>query len=259
MQTYDAFISYSHHADKQTAPTLQRGLENLNRRWLGRRRLRIFRDETDLSASPSLWGVIQEALDSSRFFILLASPKAANSKWVDQEVRRWLEIKPADKILLVVTDGEFRWSDARHDFDLDISTAIPPALFGAFPEEPLLLDLRNVKLGRHRNPKAQDAIATLAAPIHGKSKQDLLALEVQLIRRRLVITSLALASIAVLATGFSWQFVEATRMSTEAERQAAEAKKQSVEATAQRDIATRMSAEAERQAAEAKKQRDSAI
>lgn len=184
---YDAFISYSHRADRVTAPTLQKGLENLNRRWLGRRRLRIFRDETDLSVAPSLWGVIQQALTNSRFFILLASPDAAASKWVAQEVTQWVATKSKNTLLLVVTSGNYQWDDSRRDFDPAASSAIPPALLGVFSEEPLLLDLRGVELHGHRRADSQAAIATLAAPIHGRSKEELLGLEVQLFRRRMML------------------------------------------------------------------------
>src|SRR6266700_3671429 len=135
MPAYDAFISYSHRADRLTARLLQKGLENLDRRWFRPGRLKIFRDETDLSLAPSLWGLIEQALDQSRFFILLASPKASNSKWVEREVKRWLETKPASHILLALTGGGYAWDDVRHDFDRPASTAIPPALFGAYPEE----------------------------------------------------------------------------------------------------------------------------
>jgi WD40 repeat protein len=219
MQLFDAFISYSHRSDGLTAPTLQRGLENFNRNWFGHRRLRIFRDQTDLSVTPSLWGIIQEALGRSRFFILLASPEAAHSKWVDREVRQWLETKPANNILLVVTNGGCAWDDTRHDFDRLGSSAIPPALFGAFSEEPLFLDLRNDPLREYRSPKAQEAIATLAAPIHGKSKQELLGLEIQLIRKRLLAASVGLVLIAVLAAGFLWSALEASRQRDEARAQ----------------------------------------
>jgi hypothetical protein len=60
----------------------------------------------------------------------------------------------------------------------------------------------------------------LAAPIHGKSKEELLGLEVQLYRRRLLITVLAFALVAVLAAGFFWQATEAGRQRDEARRQA---------------------------------------
>lgn len=84
---YDAFISYSHAADGQLAPALQAGLQSLGKPWYRRRALRVFRDKTSLSASPELWPSIEHALATSRYFVLLASPEAARSRWVDQEVR----------------------------------------------------------------------------------------------------------------------------------------------------------------------------
>ena len=45
---------------------------------------------TGLTVTPALWGAIVAALDSSEYFLLLASPQAAKSHWVDQEVRHWL-------------------------------------------------------------------------------------------------------------------------------------------------------------------------
>ena len=53
-RAYDAFVSYSHAADGRLAPALQRGLQSLAKPWYRRRALRVFRDETSLSASPEL-------------------------------------------------------------------------------------------------------------------------------------------------------------------------------------------------------------
>lgn len=86
---YDAFISYSHAADGQLAPALQTGLQSLGKPWHRRRALRVFRDKTSLSATPELWPTIEQALAGSRFFVVLASPEAAASRWVDQEVSWW--------------------------------------------------------------------------------------------------------------------------------------------------------------------------
>src|SRR5829696_9223473 len=77
--SYDAFISYSHAVDRQFAPALQRSLHRLAKPWHRLRALRVFRDEASLSADPHLWSSIQDALQSSRFFILLASPESARS------------------------------------------------------------------------------------------------------------------------------------------------------------------------------------
>jgi hypothetical protein len=49
----------------------------------------VFRDETSLSASPELWAAIETALSQARFFVLLASPEAADSRWVDWRSRRY--------------------------------------------------------------------------------------------------------------------------------------------------------------------------
>ena len=76
---FDAFISYSHAADSALAAALQTGLHRLAKPWYALRALRVFRDETNLAADPSLWSSIETALSHSRFLILMASPEAACS------------------------------------------------------------------------------------------------------------------------------------------------------------------------------------
>jgi len=78
--------------------------------------LRVFRDDTSLSATPHLWPTIEQALGQSRFLILLASPEAAASSWVSKEVAYWLEAKSADTLLIALTDGELAWDNAIGDF-----------------------------------------------------------------------------------------------------------------------------------------------
>ena len=84
---YDVFISYSHQRDTLLARALERDLQRFTRRWykIGAS-LRVFRDETNLSASPGLWKTIEGALSASSWFILMASPDAAKSPWVRREV-----------------------------------------------------------------------------------------------------------------------------------------------------------------------------
>jgi hypothetical protein len=64
----DAFLSYS-RADQAVAEGLHKGLHRIARRPGRLHALRVFRDRTDLAASPSLWGKITEALDRSRYLI----------------------------------------------------------------------------------------------------------------------------------------------------------------------------------------------
>src|SRR6201989_1207723 len=57
---YDAFISYDHD-DRAVAQGIQRGLHRIGKRIGQLRALRVFRDSTDLSASPNLWGKVTDA------------------------------------------------------------------------------------------------------------------------------------------------------------------------------------------------------
>lgn len=77
--------------------------------------LRVFRDESSLSATPGLWPTIERALAALNYFVLVASPKSRRSHWVGQEVRYWLHLARRDRLLLVLSDGNLRW--AQRDFD----------------------------------------------------------------------------------------------------------------------------------------------
>ena len=178
---YDGFISYSHAADDLLAPRLQAGLQRFAKPWWRRRALRIFRDEASLTANPHLWASITEALDESGWFILLLSPEAASSDWVNREVEYWLEHNGADRIIPVLTDGDFTWFD-----DDYISDAAPPALQGAFPDEPRWVDLRFARTEEQldlKNPRFSAAIADVASAIRGVPKDELESEEVRQHRR----------------------------------------------------------------------------
>jgi MTH538 TIR-like domain (DUF1863) len=116
MADYDAFISYSHAQDKPVAAALQTAVQRLGKPWYRRRALRIFRDDTSLSATPHLWPSIEEALARSRYLILLVSPQSAASQWVGKEIAYWLEHKNIDTLLLALTEGELAWDGAADDF-----------------------------------------------------------------------------------------------------------------------------------------------
>jgi hypothetical protein len=169
---YDAFISYSHAADGKLAPELQLALHRFAKPWYRLRALRVFRDKTSLSATPGLWPSIEQALADSRYFLLLASPEAAASRWVQQEVAWWLKHKSPRTLLIVLTEGALAWDHAAGDFDLARSDALPPNLQGAFAEDPLWVDLRWARSEAQlsaKDPRFQDAVADLAAPITGRA------------------------------------------------------------------------------------------
>ena len=124
---YDAFLSYTHR-DRPIATGIQRGLHQVGRRLGALRALRVFRDDTNLEVSPDLWGKITEAMDRSRYLVVVLSPDAAQSYWVNREVQYWLEHHARDRLLLVLAAGRLDWDPASRRFDPATSDA---ALAGA--------------------------------------------------------------------------------------------------------------------------------
>ncbi|MFI7543444.1 TIR domain-containing protein [Actinoplanes sp. NPDC049599] len=208
LKRYDAFISYSHAQSRAVAVALQRELERFAKPWYRSRRLRIFRDETDLAASPHLWSVIEQALAASQWLILMASSDAARSPWVRREVAWWLANRSVERILIAVTGGEVAWAD--DDVDWDRTDALPQELAGSFADEPLWVDLRrlvpspsaNTDLGTAggRPVHLGDLVAEFAAPIHGRDKDSLVGEHVRQLRRTRRTVQSAVAALTVLLT-----------------------------------------------------------
>jgi len=173
---YNAFISYSHAADGKLAPTLQRALHNFAKPWYKRRSLRVFRDKTSLSANPALWPAIESALSESEWFLYMASPQASQSHWVRKELNWWLEHRTSNKLLILLSEGELNWDGRTQDFDWNRTTAVPTTLRGQFADEPLYVDLRWARAEENlslRHSQFRGAILDVAAPLHGKAKDEL--------------------------------------------------------------------------------------
>ena len=81
-----AFISYKHKADDVLAKALERSLEQFSKKWYQLRAFDVFRDVSSLGANPGLKRTLQASLDSTEFYILLASPESADSVWVRDEL-----------------------------------------------------------------------------------------------------------------------------------------------------------------------------
>jgi hypothetical protein len=139
---YTAFISYSHAADGPLAEAVQRALHRFGNPWYRRRALSIFRDKTSLAANPALWPAIEAALAESEWFLYMASPRGAESPWVRREIQWWLDHRPPERMLVVLTDGELVWDQVASDFDWTRTTAVPDDLQRRYTDEPLYVDLR---------------------------------------------------------------------------------------------------------------------
>lgn len=202
MSAYRAFVS--HAAGDPVADALVHGMQTLVRPRRGQPALGMFRESAvDDAAPPS--AAAQAALDGAEWFVLLASPASAASDRVGAEIRRWVAGKGADRLLVVVTAGTWRWDSAAADVDLAASSAAHPALGGVFGSEPRHMDLswaRGEDDLTVRNARFGEAVAEIVAPMHGLTKDEIVGEDVRAQRRtvrRIRQTATALAALTVLA------------------------------------------------------------
>jgi hypothetical protein len=113
---YWAFISYS-HADAKWGDWLHAALETYripsrlvrNSKTPGavpKRIFPVFRDREELASSSSLGENIQNALRLSRALIVICSPRAAVSRWVNEEIKLYKSMGREDRVFCLIVDGE---------------------------------------------------------------------------------------------------------------------------------------------------------
>jgi WD40 repeat protein len=191
---YDAFVSYSHQHDAVLASSLQTALERFAKPWYLMRAVRIFRDSANLAANPALWRSIEDALNSSQWFILLASIDAAESGWVNREVEWWLAHHSPERVLVVATSPGLAWDKQKGDWAT--GAPVPPALRHAFADEPLWVDLSDPQFDSRRPQIPPGRLADLAAAIRGVPKDAIVGENLRQHRRTV---RLARGAVAVLA------------------------------------------------------------
>ena len=119
---YWAFISYSHQ-DEQWARWLHRKLERyrvpkrlvgkaLGKGTVPRRIFPVFRDREELPGASDLGEKINAALRSSRYMVVICSPNAAVSRWVNEEIKQFKALGRDDRVFSLIIDGE-PWASER--------------------------------------------------------------------------------------------------------------------------------------------------
>jgi tetratricopeptide (TPR) repeat protein len=206
--TYRAFISYSHH-DKAWADWLHGELETwrVPPRLIGTqaahgvipRSLRpIFRDRDELGSATDLGEEITDALDRSDCLIVICSPAAAGSRWVNEEVLAFKRMGRAGRLLCLIVDGEPNATDMH---GREAEECFCPALRFALDAggelsnrraEPIAADVRP---GHDSKPVAK---LRLIAGVLGVGFDTLIQREAHRRRRRvLVITVASLLGMAI--------------------------------------------------------------
>jgi tetratricopeptide (TPR) repeat protein len=113
---YRAFISYSHR-DQTWAQWLHKAIETYRvpSRLVGqttasgvipRRLAPIFRDRDELPSATDLGRKVNEAIAKSANLIVICSPAAATSRWVNEEVLAFKRLGRADRIFCLIIAGE---------------------------------------------------------------------------------------------------------------------------------------------------------
>jgi tetratricopeptide (TPR) repeat protein len=156
---YRAFISYS-HADDRWASWLHRSIEGYGvpRRLRGTtgqfgplpdRLTPLFRDREDLASAGELGPQIRAALADSEALIVVCSPDAARSRWVNEEVVEFKRTHGASRVYCLIVAGEPHAGDenecfppaVRFDLDADGNP-------GSRKVEPIGADVRPGKDGK---------------------------------------------------------------------------------------------------------------
>jgi tetratricopeptide (TPR) repeat protein len=209
---YRAFLSYS-HLDTGTALRVHGRLEDyhIDKELVGRvtpagpiqKALRpIFRDRNDFDAGASLGAETGAALDESAALILIASPHAAHSKYVDGEVRLFKSRHPDRPVIPLIVGGTP--GDTENEcFPPALRFAIAPdGAITATPADVLAADLRETGDG------FELALAKVVARLIGLAPDDVYRRAERERRRqarlRIVIVAV-IALLVVVGGGLFWQ------------------------------------------------------
>lgn len=176
---YWAFISYSHR-DRQWGQWLHRRLETfpVPKRLVGSaasgepipaRIFPTFLDREELPVSSDLGRNIGEALRLSRYLVVICSPPAAQSRWVNEEILTFKRLGRSDRILALIVAGEPNASDGKPGFAAD-QECFPEALRFAMGSDGRLTELRTEPIAADLRPGQdgkENAFLKLVAGIIG--------------------------------------------------------------------------------------------
>lgn len=228
---YAAFISYSHH-DRRRARWLHRAIENyrvpaallpaLTRDGRVASLRPVFLDREELSSSADLGAAVRAALADSAWLIVVCSPPAARSRWVNEEVQQFIKLHGAARVLCCVVAGDPAALAG------DPAGCFPPAVLAPSgpaggTSEPLAADLR-AGADERRLGLLKLVAAMLQLPLDRLRQRDQARRQRRLvaIAAASVLLSLSFAALAALA----WRSrAEAVTQRRQAEQQALTARR----------------------------------
>lgn len=204
---YRAFLSYSHR-DTSWGRWLHGALESyrIDKDLVGRetrmgavpKTLRpIFRDREEFSAGPSLTDQTRAALESSQALVVICSPNAARSPYVNDEIRRYKASGRADYVIPVIVDGEP--GDPERE-------CFPPALRFKVRPDGTITEQRDEPIAADARPQGDGkdvARLKVVAGLLGVGLDEIVRRSERAQRRRLRNWVAALASLTLILAGLA--------------------------------------------------------
>ncbi len=229
---YWAFISYSHR-DTKWATWLHRAIESYRPpdALVGtatafgpvpKRLTPVFRDREELASATDLGSVINAALSSSACQIVVCSPQAAKSHWVNQEILAFKRLGREGRIFCLIIGGEPNASDLA---GREEEECFPPALrfklddnghLSTVRTEPIAADARPGKDGK-QNAKLKLLAGLLAVSFDSLRRRE----QIRRNRRLALVTTAALSG--MVGTSFLATFALIQKRAAEHQRARAEA------------------------------------
>ena len=210
---YDAFISYRHcDLDKYVAKNLHKILEtyelpkNVKEKLQisGRTIKRVFRDQDELPLSSNLEDPIIEALNDSKYLIVICSPRLKESLWCKKEIETFKKIRGRKNIFCVLIEGEPEDSFPSEVLFDEIETKDKNGKkkIEKKPVEPLAADVRGAN-NKEVLKKLKTEKLRLIAPMYNLDYDDLKQRHKQRKIRKIIFTSIIAASVCFLFALYS--------------------------------------------------------
>lgn len=221
---YRVFISYS-HTDNKWARWLHRALETYKPpRGVESRGLSVdgrvkslspvFRDREELSSAASLSDAVSLALEESANLVVICSPDAARSRWVNEEILTFKRLGRSGRIFCLIVDGEPHGTGETECFPEALRYEWRDNGISDAPAEPLAADARRGGDGRKL------AKLKLIAGMLDVNLDDLRQRDLQRHNRRLLAVTGGSAAVAILTVSLA---IMAFLSDAEAQRRRAQA------------------------------------
>jgi len=260
---YSAFISYRHlPTDRKWAKWLLSALEtyripkSLQKQGFPARLGKIFRDEDEIPASSDLSSQIRDALEKSKFLIVICSKETSLSKWVSEEIQTFHKLGRSDQIIALLVDGE------PHEAFPELLLKFPKTVsdsgqieWSDKEREPIAADVRKRKDTSIRELK-RSALLRIAASILGVNFDDLKRRDEKRKRQKLQFYVAALVTASVFTSGLAYYAFSQRQIAVQNEVAAIEA---TIQEAKQRKLAEESEKQAIKARAEAERQTEIAL